>query len=122
MRTKMRKCHFIVTLCLLAVCSIAGCRNKAKIEFVNDDAYFRFNRYQELRDWDACWALIDSCEKAGVWPPEQVHYMRGNVYFGRGDNVAYEQEIREGIEAGKKELGSCSYFIACYMYLADILG
>ena len=118
---KFFKHSVLVALCILTVCLIAGCRNSTKIQLGNDEAYFRFNRYQEQRDWDACWALIDSCEQSGVWPPEQIHYMRGNVYYGRGDYGPYEQELREGIEAGKKELGSCSYFIACYMYMAEVL-
>ena len=99
---------------------LAGCQQK-KITIDRDEATIRFQQYQDARDIDACWALIDSVEQAGIWPPEMIHYHRSIVYYNWDDPAAVEDELRKGIEAGKKNLVSHSYFIANYMQLASDL-
>jgi serine phosphatase RsbU (regulator of sigma subunit) len=116
----MKKFSVIVALGVIVLLLLAGCQQK-KITIGRDEATIRFQQYQDARDIDACWALIDSVEQAGIWPPEMIHYHRSIVYYNWDDPAAVEDELRKGIEAGKKNLVSHSYFIANYMQLASDL-
>lgn len=116
----MKKFSVLIGLGVIALSLLAGCREK-KLSIDRDEATIRFEQYQDARDMDACWALIDSVEQAGIWPPEMVHYHRSIVYYNWDDPAAVEEELRKGIEAGKKNLVSHSYFIANYMQLASDL-
>ena len=107
---------------IFALFLTSSCRDKNSIDKIETDsekAHSRFSQLQFERDLDGCWALIDSCEKAGVWPPEVVHQLRSNVCYSRGDGVGYEEELKKGIEESKKSITNYSYFIANYTYLAS---
>lgn len=73
------------------------------------------------RKFDECLAVIDSLEQCKAWGPEMVCYYHAIIQYSNGDVEAAEESYRQGIEAGKKEVSSQMYFIACYKELALIL-
>ena len=86
---------------------LAGCQQK-KITIDRDEATIRFQQYQDARDIDACWALIDSVEQAGIWPPEMIHYHRSIVYYNWDDPAAIEDEPRNELLGNERLLSLMS--------------
>lgn len=86
----MKKFSVIVALGVIVLLLLAGCQQQ-KITIDRDEATIRFEQYQDARDIDACWALIDSVEQAGIWPPEMIHYHRSIVYYNWDDPAAVEK-------------------------------
>ena len=117
----MKRFPVAIALIVLALLPLPGCRSNRYKSIKGDEAVERYHQYEKENDFDRMFALIDSCERAGVWPPEAVHMRRGFAYYMQWDVKACDEELRKGIEEGKKGVVDYNSFISCYMYLASDL-